>query len=78
VSNRKTVDPLDLAPRETIQCGTCGEREATHEISVRARRGFDYQTAKQIFSVEYAVCEQCARDLVTVKLGAELRASRSR
>ena len=74
----KTVDPKDLAPRETIQCGTCGEREATHEIGVRVQRGFDYQAAKQLFSVSYAVCEVCARDVVTVKLGAELKTSRAR
>jgi hypothetical protein len=74
----KTVDPIDLVSRETIQCGTCGEREATHEIDVRVRRGFDYQHAKQVFSVSYAVCEICARNVVTVKLGAELKSLRPR
>jgi len=76
--SKKTVDPADLAPRETISCGTCGEREATHEISLRVQRGFDYQSAKQLFNVSYAVCEVCARDVVAVKLGAELRTSKPR
>lgn len=74
----KAVDPADLLPRETIQCGTCGEREATHEITIRVQRGFDYQHAKQLFTCSYAVCQLCARDVVTVKLGAELKASRPR
>lgn len=74
----KAVDPQDLAPNDPALCGTCGEREATHEISIRVQRGFDYQHAKQIFNVTYGVCEGCARDVVTVKLGAELRASKVR
>jgi hypothetical protein len=74
----KTVEPSDFALTEGIHCGTCGTREATHEVSVRVQRGFDYQHAKQIFSVTYAVCEECARSVVEVKLGAELRASKGR
>jgi len=42
------------------------------------QRGFDYQSAKQLFNVSYAVCEVCARDVVAVKLGAELRTSKPR
>ena len=77
-THRRVVDPADLAPREIIHCGTCGEREATHEIMIRVQRGFDYQHAKQLFSVSYAVCDVCARDVVTVKLGAELKGSKTR
>lgn len=68
----------DFAPAEAIPCTTCGERPASHEITITARRGFDYQSSKQLFHCSYAVCEVCARDIVTVKLGAELRAARQR
>lgn len=65
----------DFKPAEGIVCGTCGEREASFEVSIRVQKGFDYQHAKTLAQVSYAVCEQCARSVVQVQLGAELRNS---
>lgn len=74
----KPLAKEDFAPNEPLKCGTCNAKEATHEISIRCTRGFDYHHAKQLYSVTYAVCEECAAELVTVKLGAELATTRRR
>lgn len=68
----------DFAPNDPLLCGTCGEKEATHEISIRVQRGTDYQQTNQLYVVTYAVCGVCAREVVTVKLGASLAGARKR
>lgn len=63
---------------EIILCGVCVEHPATHQISIRVQKGLDYQSAKQLFHVDYSVCGDCARECVEVKLGAKLAAGRRR
>jgi len=56
-------------------CMTCGNEEATHEISIQCHKGLlsDYSKRKPVFYVNYSVCGPCARQVVEVKLAADLR-----
>ncbi len=72
------VNAADLAPDEPLYCGTCGDNPATHEVHIRVQRGFDYMQAKQLYSVTYAICAQCAQQVLVVKLGAELNRAGTR
>jgi hypothetical protein len=53
---------------DVVACATCGENEATHEI----RKGYGYSVSKTVYSVAYSVCGPCAREVVEVKLNANL------
>ena len=77
--NPKAVEekkgPFD---KEVILCATCGENEATHQISIGVQKGIDYNHSKQLYHVTYSVCGPCAREVVEVKLGAKLNAKERR
>ena len=73
---RKNIDvtrPL-FAPEPPAPCATCESGgDATHSISIYVKRGTDYSHQRDLYSVTYSVCGSCAKKLVTVTLGAELR-----
>lgn len=59
-----------------VLCMTCGKEQATHEIAIQCRKGLIYDSSsKPVFSVTYSVCGPCARQVVEVKLAADLRAA---
>jgi hypothetical protein len=57
---------------DVVACATCGENDATHEIAISVRKGHDYSASRQVYSVTYSVCGPCAREVVEVKLSANL------
>jgi len=62
--------------KEIVLCSTCGEREATHEISISCQKGllwWPIERRQGIFHVSYIVCGECAREMVEVKLNATLK-----
>ena len=62
----------NLFEPEPVFCSTCGEKQATHEVHIRVQRGSGYHDNKQLYSVMYAVCGDCAKDIVVIQLGAKL------
>jgi len=64
--------------KDVLMCGTCGENEATHQITISARKGLEYDSRKQLFHVDYSVCGPCARELVEVQLSAKLATTKKR
>ena len=61
-----------FAPPEPLPCGTCETGEATHQVAIQVQKGLDYNSRKQLYTVTYAICGECAKDVVEVKLGARL------
>jgi hypothetical protein len=56
-------------------CMTCAKEQATHEIHISCTKGLIWDTSKKsVFSINYSVCGGCARQVVEVKLAADLRA----
>jgi hypothetical protein len=55
-------------------CMTCAKEQATHEIHISCTKGLIWDTSKKsVFSINYSVCGPCARQIVEVKLAADLR-----
>jgi hypothetical protein len=55
-------------------CMTCAKEQATHEIHISCTKGLIWDTGKKpVFTVNYSVCGGCARQIVEVKLAADLR-----
>lgn len=57
-----------------VLCMTCAKEQASHEIHITCSKGLIYDSSrKPVFSVTYSVCGPCARQVVEVKLAADLR-----
>lgn len=74
---KKTTESVDpsIFERERVECCTCTTEppaEATHEVSIVVSKGRDYPRKQDIYRVTYAVCGNCARQVVEVKLDAQL------
>lgn len=71
--SHEKIDP-SIFQKDPLECCTCEGQpnEATHEVSIVACKGLDYNKKQDIYRVSYVVCGDCARTLVEVKLNAQL------
>lgn len=72
----KKIDaPAGPYEPDQVACGTCGQNPATHWVYLSVSKGIGYGSSdrRDLFNVSYAVCGPCAREMIEVKLGANLK-----
>lgn len=68
-----TVSPKasDFKKDPPPECQNCG-KDATHRVSIRIEKGFDYSRTAHIAGADYVVCGDCAKTIVKVELNLKI------